>query len=311
MSTRVAIAGCGRMGAERARRVFAHGGRVAAFVDPVPERAGAFAREYGSLAAASVDELPWDDIDAVFVCTPPAGRVEMIRRIVQHGCALFIEKPLAANLIEASAIAGAVREANTIAAVGYMNRYRPGIAHAQELVRSVGGLLGISGYWAGGRYRVPWWPDAALSGGAINEQATHLLDVCRVIGGEIAEISAISSPPYERAAVALAFTSGAAGSLLYTCEAPAKSIGLRVLCERGTLAFDGWDFRLVENTVDGRLFDAASDPFDAEVAGFLHAVRTSDRNGIRCDVDDALKTHDATQRVIASARGRLGVPLAS
>ena len=56
-------------------------------------------RQFGFEAASSVHALlQRDDLDLVYVATPPASHIPIARRVLERGLPLFLEKPLAANL---------------------------------------------------------------------------------------------------------------------------------------------------------------------------------------------------------------------
>ena len=46
-------------------------------------------------------------------------------------------------------------------------------------------VLGAAGNWVNASYAVPWWGRRELSGGPVNEQATHLVDLARHLVGEV------------------------------------------------------------------------------------------------------------------------------
>lgn len=299
----VAIVGCGRMGRERAQHVVAAGGEIAALADGDVARAESLRRDHPkAIAVRSADELPWETLRGIFVCTPPADRLSIVEAAGRASAALFLEKPIAATLDDGRAIRDAARRAGIITSVGYMNRYRSGISYARRLLETSREVLGVACYWAGGRYRVPWWHDRDVSGGPINEQATHLVDLCRYLGGEIRDVQSFGAADETVVSAALAFESGAVGTLWYTCEAPEKTIGFFVFTRRGALQFSGWDFRLVGNTIDGHVDESGLDPFAAEVRGFIKAIATGQREHIRCDVSDAFATQTATDRLLIEIR---------
>lgn len=300
---RVVIAGCGRMGAERTRQASAAGAAITAFVDSDISRAQTLAAEYpDSTVHESFRTLQWLAADALFVCTPPSNHGEAIREALDHGVAVFVEKPLALDLDEAQSLAASLDAASLLNAVGYMNRHRAGMLYARSLLLQCN-VIGVHCTWAAKRYGVPWWSDATRSGGPFNEQGTHVVDLLRYLAGDIDNVCAFNR---EQAAVGAVceFASGAIGTLLYTCEAPEKDIALHVLTRQGSLHFRSWDFHLTSNTIDGRLFVEPENPFKAEVSGFLKAVRTGDTSGILSDAQDAART----QRIVDIIRHCRTVP---
>jgi myo-inositol 2-dehydrogenase/D-chiro-inositol 1-dehydrogenase len=148
----------------------------------------------------------------------------------------------------------------------------------------------------------------------VNEQATHLVDLARYLVGEVRQVQAVVSEHPERpgmagsAAVTLEFDHGVLGSLFYSCRATAKEIGFRVFTADGAVRLDGWD--LVRADADAAPGSSAPPAdryqvFHDETAAFLAAVAGGPRGGIRCDLEDAVRTQqvvDAIHRAAASRR---------
>ena len=309
---RVAIVGCGRMGAWHARSTAALGHRVTVACDVDRSRAAALAASHpGCEIATDAAALRLQEVDAAFVCTPPFARGPVELALAQAGVPTFLEKPIglaAAHLLPAFR---AFQRAGTPTSVGYMNRYRGSVRRARSLLAGEP-VLGFAAHWVGAAYRVPWWGDPALSGGQLNEQCTHLIDLARHLAGEIDQVTAFAQPNPEglpgNAAVSilLRFQGGALGTVICGSLAKEKQIGCRVFTPRGQVALDGWDFRWTPSMAfgDASGLDAAEDVFLDECAAFLRAVRTGDGSGIRCDLGEAIKTQrvvDAVSAALASA----------
>ena len=290
-AVRVAIVGCGRMGTERARHVDSAGSRIVACVDGDADRARELSSKYpGASALSDTAAVLWSGVDAVFLCTPPSVRLEAVLRAIESGVAVFTEKPIGLSAVDGRRLTDAASHRGVLNAVGYMNRYRPAVRKAR-MSAAESGASGLIGYWAGKRYAVPWWERADQSGGPFNEQATHLVDLCRFVCGDIVEVRAVAGTTRDagglsRAAVAARFESGTIGALLYTCEAADKHIGLHVITSVGTVELRGWDF-IVQN---GSRPPVEPNVFETETHAFLRAVRTGDRGGVLCDFADATKT---------------------
>lgn len=301
----IAIVGCGRMGTERAVAAHKLGARIACFCDSDLSRAQALAGRFsGGSAAVNLEALDWRSLDAAFVCTPPSfrGPVELIS--LNNGVPFFVEKPIGLHAEQMRPLIDQLRNSRTIHAVGYMNRYRNSIRLARTLVRGRN-VLGVTCAWLVREYRVPWWTNKSFSGGPFNEQATHVVDLYRCLVGEIPSVISIALPeanatgPERQVAVALSFSTGALGTLLYSCEAREKAIHLSIFCEDGALHFEGWDFRMTVNTINGALPEEETDGiFVKETKAFLEAVRNGDQSMIECDLADAYET----QKVVDTIR---------
>jgi myo-inositol 2-dehydrogenase/D-chiro-inositol 1-dehydrogenase len=318
-SLRVAVVGCGRMGAQHARSTALLGHRVTLTCDVDLARAAALATDHPECVAfADPAAVPWNEVDAVFVCTPPFARGPVELFAAAAGVPIFLEKPIGLSAAQCAEVLAAVRRAGLISSVGYMNRYRPSVQRARTLL-SGEPPLGFTGHWFGAAYRVPWWGDPALSGGQLNEQCTHLVDLARHLMGEVAEVTALSQPAPGGAraaaasvAVALRFESGALGTIACGCLAREKQIGCRVFTASGQIGLEGWDFRWAPSPAFGDGADlAADDPFVAEAAAFLDAVVTGDRGGIRCELAEAMRTQrtvDAIADALATGGWRAVEP---
>ncbi|MGI4758820.1 MAG: Gfo/Idh/MocA family protein [Janthinobacterium lividum] len=303
----VAILGCGRMGKERARCSSAVGAKITAVYDPDTERSAVMAAQYGAAALLSEQEIPWHSLDAVFFCTPPNCRESQALPAIHAGVAFMAEKPVGLSRLAAAQVGDALKRSPVVNAIGYMNRCRASVQHARSVLAGTR-LLGLSGYWVCRPYTVPWWLDSAASGGPLNEQATHLFDLYRFLGGEITALNTIPTDPTASAeqslgsASVLQFRSGALGTLFYSCESNGKTLGLHLFTDCGSIEFSGWDFRMTANTIDGTFPEVETeDVFLLETEQFLEAVRSHSLRGVGCDWEDAL----LTQSVVDTARTSL------
>ena len=288
------------MGAERVRAAQRYGAELAGVTDADLARANSFALTHATRAFPTVESLPWSTIDALFLCTPPSFRSEPIRCAVRNHTAVFVEKPLAIDAATARELVELVEGFAAPTAVGYMNRYRAGVRLTKDLIGSTS-LVAISCNWASKAYAVPWWTDPHQSGGPINEQATHIVDLCRYLGGEVTEVEALGGESETRLAVALRFASGALATLLYTCEASEKCIDLLAVTSQGYVRLSGWDFTMQTNTINGILQPDDDSPYHAETSAFLGAVRSHNADAILCNFVDAFRT----QVVVDQIRERL------
>lgn len=308
-SLRIAIIGCGRMGTQHSRVAAQLGHRVAVACDADPARASALAQTHpGCTAVTDPGEISWSAMDAGFVCTPPFARGVAELIAAQAGVPLFLEKPIGLSASQCLPALSLFRASGTISSVGYMNRYRRSVQRVRDFLQTEA-VLGFVGHWVGAAYRVPWWADPSLSGGQLNEQCTHLIDLARYLVGEITEVSGFSQPLAEDGArsaavsILLRFQNGALGTVLCGCVAKEKQIGFRIFTPRGQLTLEGWDFRLapIVELSDLPVMAPEEDVFFTETSTFLAAVQSGDARGICSDLADAMRT----QRVVDAARAAL------
>lgn len=301
MNLRAAVVGAGRMGRERARAAKLLGAQIVGICDPDVERAALLAADMDAAVLPTAAELDLSRLDALFVCTPPALRGAVERAAIAAGVSLFVEKPIGLNAEQCLDLLQALEERPIINAVGYMNRYRDSVLCARQQIQAAFPIA-IAFQWLSARYGVPWWLDVNQSGGPVNEQCTHYIDLCRFFCGEISEAQAlvrplVGTPAAEgTVAITLRFKNGLIGSGLYSCEASQKQMAFEVFLPDRSVRLEGWDLRTSEEA-------RTEDIFVKEVSAFFEAVQSGDASTIQCDIASALKTQsviDAVRRAMKS-----------
>ncbi|MEU0564291.1 Gfo/Idh/MocA family oxidoreductase [Nonomuraea sp. NPDC005983] len=167
------------------------------------------------------------------------------------------------------------------------------------------------GHWLDKVPPVGWWLKPELSGGQVLEQAVHVLDLARVLVGEVTMVHAVSAEngvhgEVDRAtATVLRFATGAAGLLAATSLLRHKHrVGLEVHAEG--VALDLSETRLM---IDGETL--VQDGGQAKVRvdrEFVDAVRGR-RADVRVPYREALRTHRLAHAVARSAMERTPVTL--
>ena len=159
-------------------------------------RAEAFGTQFGTAAVDGVGALLALGLDAVYVCVPPfahhPAETSAEVQVADAGVAVFVEKPLATDLATAEAIAARLRRAGVLTRVGHHWRCAEPVARARELLAHRTVRL-VSGTWWDKVPPVSWWLHQARSGGPVVEQAIHLLDLARVLVGEVEVVQASAS----------------------------------------------------------------------------------------------------------------------
>lgn len=315
---RIGFIGAGGVAARHARMLGEFDdARLVAVTDLNVEQAWAFADEHGMRPVPGVDQLIDSGLDAVYVCVPPFAHGPAEEAVAAAGLALFVEKPIGLDADVAEHIAGVLRESGVITAVGHHWRYSPVVDCARRALAGQRVRLAM-GAWLDKVPPVPWWARRTRSGGQVIEQAIHVLDLARLLVGEVVEVSAVAdaSPPDAPDAdvdgatvVNLRFAGGAVGSLAATCLLAWKHrAGLEVYA-------DGLAVTLTEDSVEIR------DRSGPTVRGFDPdaAKRAADRafvdavlgrgDDVRSPYQDALHTHRLACAVTRSIELGGPVPL--
>ncbi len=175
----------------------AAGGEVVAVCDPSPAaRAAAGAPGFAGLE----DMLRGARCDGVYVATPNHLHRPAVAAIAAAGLPVLCEKPMAATLGDAEAMAEAVRRAGVPYGTAYDQRHHP--AHALMRDAVARGALGtvtairivyacwVDACWAGDNWRAD---PARAGGGALLDLAPHGLDLVQYLLGDegLAEVRAL------------------------------------------------------------------------------------------------------------------------
>ena len=89
--------------------------------------AQAAAREFGTSAFRSIDELVQAGVQAASVAVPTAAHLDVARQLMEKGIDLLIEKPLSSTLAEADEMIGLAERYGCIAQVGHLERFNPAV----------------------------------------------------------------------------------------------------------------------------------------------------------------------------------------
>ena len=293
---------------------------VVAVADAVVERAAIAA---GRVGARSYDDglvmLAVEDLDAVWLCVPPFAHGPLEQAALARQLPFFVEKPLAADMTVAQAVADGVRAQGLRTAVGYHWRYLDVVEQAGALLRDLPPQL-VLGQWLDATPRAPWWSQRSTSGGQLVEQTTHLFDLARLFCGEVDSVCAAEStlareqwPHADVPTVSTAllrFRSGALGTISSSCLLEARHrVGLRLVTlgrvlELRERTLSDHELR-VDDVVTAR---SDQDPIAAEDRAFV-ATLLGREDDVRVTYNEALRTHALVCAADRSARTGLPVDL--
>jgi predicted dehydrogenase len=226
--------------------------------------------------------LKVERLDALVVCTPPDAHRDVTIAAAWAGLAVYLEKPVAHTMDDASAIAAAVARSGVVCAVGYQYR---ALSFLDDLPHDAALLLGSGISDTADR---AWLGDRARGGGMMLERASHLIDLERAVAGEVVGATALEEG--DRLAVSLRFAGGAVGSVVVgrVAGGPGWRLDL-VRPEAGTVAVDlGPEFRARGAGLD--LAHTGPPPVERSLARFVEAAARRDPSAVYCRVDDAVRT---------------------
>jgi len=193
---RVAIVGCGLIGAKRAAALAPEDELLACY--DVNERAARdLCERYGGTACTDLEELLAARPDVVIVATVHDQLAGLAERALQAGAHVLVEKPGGVSAAQIERLIERQRESGRLVKVGFNHRFHAGIARAAEEVHGGrhGELMHLRArYGHGGRlgYDREWRAEPARSGGGeLIDQGMHLLDLSHWLAGPLELHSAL------------------------------------------------------------------------------------------------------------------------
>lgn len=229
--------------------------RIARVHDPDAARAERFAATVGAEVIAD-EEVLFENIDAVYVCTWTSEHPRLVRRAVERHLPVFCEKPLAVDLEAATALAGDIIAAGLTNQVGLVLRDSPSFRLLRALIEDPpdGAVMNVvfrdDQYLPiQGVYGSSWRADASRAGsGTLLEHSIHDLDLLEWLLGPVAELSARQASFHripgieDLVTVMLRFESGATATLTSVWHEVLSRPSQRrveVFRERGWYALEG------------------------------------------------------------------------
>ncbi|WP_172386793.1 Gfo/Idh/MocA family protein [Streptomyces sp. MNP-20] len=257
---RFGIIGCGVLGSflgrllthEReglpgAARLMAVAGR-----DPQRTKDTAAALRCDPLTVTDLLDRP--DIDAVVVCTPSGTHADVGVRALHAGKHVLVEKPVDVTLDAADRLLDAARDSGLTLGVVSQHRFDPAVRLVKSAVDE-----GRFGKLTSLVVELPWWREQSYyasgswrgtpdldGGGALMNQAVHLVDLAQHLAGPVEEVAAHTGllahhdiDVEDVASASLRFAGGALGVLLATTAAyPGRTSRLAVHGDRGSAVID-------------------------------------------------------------------------
>ncbi len=131
-----AVVGTGHLGRHHVR-ILANmdGVRCIGAYDNDHERLARVTAEHGVPALGSISEV--GRADAVVVATPTVTHREVAGELLEAGCHVLVEKPIAATVVEAEELVALARTRGKVLAVGHVEYHNPAVQAALDLAGDV------------------------------------------------------------------------------------------------------------------------------------------------------------------------------
>jgi predicted dehydrogenase len=303
---RIGIIGAGWIATDHALILRKLGHTIVAVCDVDPERAAKVAQDGARTYGDHAELLEREELDAVWVATPPLHHRPPAVAAIERGLPVFLEKPIARTLDDALAIADAAERRNVVCAIGYQWHATEALEHVREALDGdpVAYMWGVS---VGPTAARPWFLQRSGGGGNLLERGSHQLDLQRAVAGDVESVQVVPSPVHlaqseldvesdieDAATMTLRFSSGAVGTVLlaWTRQGQPGAYSLDVLSPRSTLHVKlDPAFTLTGQVGDERLKRSMTvHPFERGIMRFLEAVEAGDPARVFCTPRDAVGT---------------------
>lgn len=309
----------------------AAGHRLVAICDPGEASRRAAEAEGARAHADLAGLLAEPEVEAVYVATPNHLHRGAVEALSAAGKAVLCEKPMAASLADAEAMAAAVRGSGIFYGTAFDQRHHPG--HRAMRAAIAAGRLGtvtairivyacwLDRAWTSFQGQDNWRIDPAQAGGgALIDLAPHGLDLVDfLVGNSVTDIAALTQAKAQDYAVddgALLIGRTGSGVLAslhvaYNCPDILPRRRLEVLGTRGQLTATDTMGQVaggsvtftdgVTGAVEALAFDLQASPFLEQVRAFGSALRRPEERAAYSAERDL-----HTMRLIARAYGHAG-----
>ena len=196
---------------------------LVAICDPIEERLSACARKFGPTRtyADHRELLEREQLDAVFVCGPPAMHHEVSLEAFRRGLHVFVEKPPAPDAAGARQLRDAARSAGKLGMVGFMKRFAQKVQLAESIAASpeFGGLRHMFLRYSHGARMGPHSTHTLMS--------IHAVDLVRHFMGEVTRVQVCQFPVGEGWSLSMNLDC-ARGPATLVCQASAPGVKERL-----------------------------------------------------------------------------------
>ena len=210
-----------------------------------------------------------DQVDAVYIATPPSSHREYALKAIAAGKPVYIEKPMAMDHRECLDIVEAGRAAGVPVFVAYYRRALPRFTTIARLLRE--GAIGTPRFVTTllhhpferqyqDKANLPWRVRPELSGGGIFvDIGSHTLDILDFLLGPIVDVRGMARnqmgayPAEDTVAMAFAFEGGVVGTGLWNFGADRREDRVEIVGDRGRLVFATFGDGPIRVEIDGKV----------------------------------------------------------
>jgi predicted dehydrogenase len=267
-------------------------------------------------ATSSEDEIINDkNINTIAILTRHDSHADLVIKVLKAGKHVFVEKPLAINSVQLSAISKQLKGGRSLLTVGFNRRFSPLARSLQSQVSSLHGPKYFH-YRINAGY-IPsnhWTQDPAIGGGRIIGEACHFIDlITYLVGAPPISVNAHALPDHgkyseDNVSMTFTFPDGSIGVVDYLANGD-KSLPkerLEVFCDGMVAVLD--DYVSLTITKDGnkKVESMAQDKgWRNEMSAFAKAIKDGGEPPI--PYDHLINVTRSTFAVIDSIRNKTTV----
>lgn len=159
-------------------------------------RAKSLADKYAAqYAFNNYEEFLKSEIDCVYISSANINHYEQVIKAARAGKNIMCEKPLALSYLHAKEMVEECEKNNVLLAVNYVHQYHPLVLKAKEIIEKdmLGKIVSVRA-----DFNIDFAPNENYrfkknlsGGGALRDIGTHMINLLRFLGGEIAEINGV------------------------------------------------------------------------------------------------------------------------
>ena len=157
--------------------------------DPIATARAQFEKDFGAPSYGSIEALCANPaVEVLYIASPHQFHAAHVRLAASHGKHVMVEKPMALTVDECTSMIEATRGAGVHLIVGHSHSFDTPVRRTREILDS--GLYGAVKMITALNFtdflyrpRRPEELDTQAGGGVIHSQATHQMDIIRLMGG--------------------------------------------------------------------------------------------------------------------------------
>ncbi len=279
MTTRIGVVGTGYLGRLHARVLTEMPeAQVAGFVDSNDTVAFDVASSLGLHRFESVAELA-AAVDCAVVATPTTTHFDVACDLMEAGCDVLVEKPIAAEVEQGRRLVDIAKKKNRVLQVGHVERYNPAITAVAPLLRDIRYLEAE---------RLGVFVGRSLDIDVLLDLMIHDLNlVLSLLGSNVKEVRAVGVPVLTEKVditnVRLELENGAVANLTASRVSQERVRKVRFFSSEAYISVDTKEqevkgFRLGNKAIEPIVVNVEKkEPLRAELESFLQCVRERTR----------------------------------